>query len=392
MTDLKKTPEDFKQRFFEGMSYAAAGVNVVTTDGVAGRAGVTVSAMSSVSADTPKPTLLVCINSSSASADIILENGVFCVNILRDHQAFISDTFAGRYKDKINDKFDCSDWKTGALNVPRVADGLVAFDCRIVETKKVGTHHVCFGEVEEVHIGARGSALIYANRAYGASTRINPAAIVKFDRKEAPDRLKIGCFHTFAPFIMPKLFSSLLQANPDLDVDIVEGDDRRLKESLLAGEIDLAILYAADDDAGLQQTPLFGSEPYVLLAEGHSLSAKNELTIADLEGQPMISVRDPASQDMFEGVLSKAGIKPNVVFRASSFEMARGMVGQGVGFALVMTKPASSVTYDGMSVVSRPLLQSGARGEVVLVQKPHAGANSALDLAQSLALELYGTH
>ena len=50
---------DLKKRFFDGMSQAACTVNVVTTDGAAGRAGVTVSAMSSVSADTPRPTLLV---------------------------------------------------------------------------------------------------------------------------------------------------------------------------------------------------------------------------------------------------------------------------------------------------------------------------------------------
>ena len=54
-----------REKFIGGMSHAAATVNVVTTDGLAGRGGVTVSAMSSVSADTPRPTLLVCINHQS---------------------------------------------------------------------------------------------------------------------------------------------------------------------------------------------------------------------------------------------------------------------------------------------------------------------------------------
>ena len=54
--------EELKAKFFQGMSYAAATVNVITSDGPAGRVGLTVSAMSSVSADTPRPTLLVCIN------------------------------------------------------------------------------------------------------------------------------------------------------------------------------------------------------------------------------------------------------------------------------------------------------------------------------------------
>src|SRR3979490_2549211 len=85
-----------RQQFLHGMSHAACTVNVVTTDGVAGRHGVTVSAMVSVSADTPQPTLLVCIHGRSAVAAAVLENGVFCVNVLRDDQAHISDNFAGR--------------------------------------------------------------------------------------------------------------------------------------------------------------------------------------------------------------------------------------------------------------------------------------------------------
>jgi flavin reductase (DIM6/NTAB) family NADH-FMN oxidoreductase RutF len=84
-----------RRRFLIGMSHAACTVNVVTTDGAAGRHGVTVSAMVSVSADTPQPTLLVCIHHLSPVADALLKNGVFCVNVLREDQAHISDSFAG---------------------------------------------------------------------------------------------------------------------------------------------------------------------------------------------------------------------------------------------------------------------------------------------------------
>ena len=49
--------------FVEGMRGAVTGVNIVTTDGAAGRFGVTVSAFSSVSAEPPM--VLVCINQRS---------------------------------------------------------------------------------------------------------------------------------------------------------------------------------------------------------------------------------------------------------------------------------------------------------------------------------------
>src|SRR6201996_7752069 len=85
-----------RTQFLSGMSRAAFCVNVVTTNGPAGRAGVTVSAMSSVSADGDNPTILVCIHHQSRTAAAIVENGVFCINILRDDQSSIADHFGGR--------------------------------------------------------------------------------------------------------------------------------------------------------------------------------------------------------------------------------------------------------------------------------------------------------
>jgi len=165
-----------RDAFLDGMSQVAATVNIVTTDGPHGRAGVTVSAMSSVSADTPAPSLLVCIHHLSASAPAILANGVFCVNVLREDQSAISDAFAGRVETGDGDKFACAEWVTGRTGAPRVVDPLVAFDCRLTHSERIGTHHVIFGAVEDIFVAHRGLPLIYANRAYGMPARLETAA------------------------------------------------------------------------------------------------------------------------------------------------------------------------------------------------------------------------
>lgn len=167
-----------RQQFVTGMSCAASTVNVVTTDGPAGRFGVTVSAMSSVSADGEKPTLLVCVHHQSQVAAAIIENGVFCVNVLRDDQSFISDTFASRIKQPGGDKFACTQWQTGATGTPRVADGYVTFDCRLQSQQRIGTHHVFIGEVEEVMAAETGSPLIYAKRSYATAAAL-PAIVTR---------------------------------------------------------------------------------------------------------------------------------------------------------------------------------------------------------------------
>jgi flavin reductase len=165
-TSLRQAEPDLRLQFIDGMSRAAFCVNVVTTDGPAGRAGVTISAMSSVSADGTNPTVLVCIHHQSRTATAILGNGTFCVNVLRHDQSDIADRFGGRMPVEDADKFTSARWIEDGTGGPRLADSVVAFDCRVLSGERVGTHHVFIGAVQSVTTGS-GTALIYADRAYG---------------------------------------------------------------------------------------------------------------------------------------------------------------------------------------------------------------------------------
>jgi len=366
---MSVSSQDFKNKFFKGMSFAAATVNVITSDGPAGRVGLTVSAMSSVSADTPRPTLLICVNENSSAAAPILKNGVFCVNILHNHQSFISDVFAGRYKEKIETKFDCTTWVTGETGAPRVADVLVGFDCRIVSTKKVGTHHVIFGEVVDITVAEKGSALIYANRSYGSAQPIVVPSSVKFRDGHTPDTLSIGCFHTFAPYFIPGLIKDFTKQEQGLSVSLVEGDNRRIKEALVAGEVEVALMYDFDLPDNIETMLLSKLTPYVLLAEDHPLAKHEEIKQEDLHDEPMISVAEDVSRDKLEGELRVRGIEPNVIFRAASFEMMRGMVSQGLGFALALTRSVSTRSYEGKTLVTRPMSNPLPSCSVVLAKR-----------------------
>jgi len=173
--DQTLTDEALKAEFLEGMSRVAATVNVVTTDGPAGKAGVTVSAMSSVSADGPAPRLLVCVHRDGGACGPILDNGAFCVNLLRADQSRISDVFAGREDIAGEDRFGCAEWIAAPSGAPRLEGALTAFDCRLTHAELVGTHYVIFGSVGAAFV-ARGAPLIYCNRVYGAPKPLRMSA------------------------------------------------------------------------------------------------------------------------------------------------------------------------------------------------------------------------
>jgi len=150
--------------FREGMSRVAAAVHVVTTDGPAGRAGFTATAVTPVT-DSPA-SLLVCVNTSGRSAQALLANGVFCVNALGASDVAVADAFAGRRDLHGQDRFSVGEWETLATRSPILSTSLVSFDCRLSDARIVATHHVIIGEIVGLRLGENGPALVYQNRLY----------------------------------------------------------------------------------------------------------------------------------------------------------------------------------------------------------------------------------
>jgi flavin reductase (DIM6/NTAB) family NADH-FMN oxidoreductase RutF len=151
----------------DAMSEIASPVHLIATDGLAGLSGMTVTALASVS-DAP-PTLLVCVNRHSPSAQRFIDNGVFSVNSLGVADRLLADIFAGRTHEHFAEKFTHGAWAPGRSGAPLLASALATFECRLVEVKDVATHYVFFGVVEAVSHRTDGASLLYHRRAYDQS-------------------------------------------------------------------------------------------------------------------------------------------------------------------------------------------------------------------------------
>lgn len=151
-----------KVDFRQAMSLLGAAVNVVTTDGPAGRAGFTASAVCSVT-DEP-PTLLVCLNKNSSVYAVVKENAVLCVNTLAAGHQEISNLFGG--KTPMDSRFDAAQWVRASTGAPVLENATVSFDCQVVNCTSVGTHDVLFCEVKSVSVGGGSCGLIYFDRCY----------------------------------------------------------------------------------------------------------------------------------------------------------------------------------------------------------------------------------
>ncbi|MFO1062042.1 MAG: flavin reductase family protein [Dongiaceae bacterium] len=158
--------------FLAMMRRAATGVTVVTTDGPAGRAGVTVSAMCSVSLE--PPSVLVCVRSTSGVVLLVQGNGCFCVNILAGRHKLVAECFAGRVAELREDRFACAEWHQLATGAPVLSDALASFDCKLTNEVAFGTHVILIGTVLAGR-GQEGGPLIYTNRDYGVTAPLTEA-------------------------------------------------------------------------------------------------------------------------------------------------------------------------------------------------------------------------
>ncbi|WP_104667456.1 flavin reductase [Ensifer adhaerens] len=152
-----------KTEFRNAMARVCAPVNVITTNGPAGRGGFTATAMCSVT-DEP-PTLLVCMNRNSAQCGLFIDNRRFCVNVLSHDHRDLAGHFAGATQDMAA-RYAAADWVEMQSGSLAVKDAIVSLDCELSEARLLGTHHILIGRVVGIRSRNDGNALLYFDRNY----------------------------------------------------------------------------------------------------------------------------------------------------------------------------------------------------------------------------------
>ncbi|KLT73920.1 MFS transporter [Neisseria arctica] len=155
-----------KQAFRSAMASCAAGVHVITTDGSAGRYGITMTAVSSVT-DEP-PTIMLCINRNAAITPILIQNRKLCINVLSSSQQDVAEHFAGITKLSPEERFEYHIWHRGGSGQLEVEGALAHLHGCVVDKHDIGTHSVFFVEIDEikVHDTESAPALVYFRRRF----------------------------------------------------------------------------------------------------------------------------------------------------------------------------------------------------------------------------------
>jgi DNA-binding transcriptional LysR family regulator len=178
----------------------------------------------------------------------------------------------------------------------------------------------------------------------------------------------VGSFPTVTPYVMGRVLERLPERYPGLAVELVEDSVHGLQQRLRDGLCDVAIMYDIGIENGMSTTPLYRCSPHIVLAADHPLAGEQAVGIDQIIGEPMILVDLPPSVEYFFGVLGRAGYTPDVRYRAGAIETIRSLVGRGMGWSMLLHRPATEMSYDGGRVVHLPLRDIDEHVDVLLVQ------------------------
>jgi flavin reductase (DIM6/NTAB) family NADH-FMN oxidoreductase RutF len=152
--------EDFRR----AMGRFATGVTIVTTRLGEDLHGMTANAVTSLSLEPMM--VLVCVDKTADTHDILSKAGVFAVNILNKDQSQISDRFAKKEFDGAHglDDLPHTFAVTGA---PIIVGSLAYLDCRTVTEHHGGDHTIFIGEVMEAKELNDAEPLVFYRGKYG---------------------------------------------------------------------------------------------------------------------------------------------------------------------------------------------------------------------------------
>ncbi len=145
---MSVTEDDFKQ----GMRRLGGAVNIVTTSSGDVWAGLTATAICSLSISPPR--LLACVNRLGATYEKLSKGRNMCVNVLAVSHEELALKFAGLEGTTETERFEDGLWLAGKSGAPRLKGALASFDCEIESILDSGSHGIVIGRIIDVNLSS----------------------------------------------------------------------------------------------------------------------------------------------------------------------------------------------------------------------------------------------
>ncbi|GGV84555.1 LysR family transcriptional regulator [Streptomyces gelaticus] len=183
-------------------------------------------------------------------------------------------------------------------------------------------------------------------------------------------RVRLVSFPSGSSTLVPGALAALREAHPGTRVSLVEAEPPRSVEMLREGDCDIALAFrygaAGTEWDDLVVRPLLTDRLIGLVPEGHRLSRSAEVDIADLAGESWIAGCPRCRRQLVE-VCEDSGFTPRIDFATDDYPAVVGLVGAGLGVAVLPELAIESVRPKGARTVT---VEPAIEREIVALTLP----------------------
>ncbi len=199
-------------------------------------------------------------------------------------------------------------------------------------------------------------------------------------------RVGLAFLTTLGSAAVPRLLRDFRARHPGVRLDLVQGAHTMLLDRLWAGDADLALTSPLPNEPGLDAVALDTEELRLVVPAGHRLAGRIEgVALAEAARETFVRFLPGFGlRETVDAWCRESGFVPRVAFEGGDAETLRGLVGAGLGVALLpvahhalvpgivelpVTQPRTSRTIGAVWAHDRPL-SAPARALLDLVRSP----------------------
>lgn len=183
-------------------------------------------------------------------------------------------------------------------------------------------------------------------------------------------RVRLVSFPSGSSTLVPGALAALRAAHPGTRVSLVEAEPPRSVEMLRDGDCDIALAFRYGAPGGewddLVVRPLLADRLIGLVPEGHRLAGADSVGIGELADEPWIAGCPRCRRQLVE-VCEASGFTPRIDFATDDYPAVIGLVGAGLGVAVLPELAIESVRPKGARTV---MVEPAVEREIVALTLP----------------------
>ncbi|MEU0128556.1 MULTISPECIES: LysR family transcriptional regulator [unclassified Streptomyces] len=183
-------------------------------------------------------------------------------------------------------------------------------------------------------------------------------------------RVRLVSFPSGSSTLVPGALAALRAAHPGTRVSLVESEPPRSVELLRDGDCDIALAFRYGAGGGewedLVVRPLLTDRLVGLVPEGHRLAGADVVGVAELAEESWIAGCPRCRRQLVE-VCEESGFTPRIDFATDDYPAVIGLVGAGLGVAVLPELALESVRPKGVRTVT---VEPAVEREIVALTLP----------------------